>query len=231
MSKEPDDVSTSFLDLNDRHLIGSSHGLVCVSPSPTKIVVINPSTREVKNVTKSRDIPETSFMCQGFGYDSKNDDYKIVLVFQKGENNACFHVLSLRYNIWKVIAEINYVFTSRVVGILCEGALHWLANDTSPEKKIVILSLHFSDEKFMEVPMPDDTRYNKLYNRWKSSWMRLGTINGCLCLSWLISMDIWVMNKERSWEYFGPALKIEYDAVHMIKQLKNYIPNKRPLCH
>ncbi|XP_076920109.1 F-box/kelch-repeat protein At3g06240-like [Bidens hawaiensis] len=237
MSKEPDDVilqrgniSTNFFDLNDRHLIGSSNGLVCVSPSPTKVVVINPSTREVKNVTKSRDIPETGFTCQGFGYDSKNDDYKIILVFQKGENNACFHVFSLRYNIWKVIAEINYVFISRI-GILCEGALHWLAYDTSPEKKIVVLSLRFSDEKFMEVPMPDDARYNKLYNSWKSSRMLLGNMNGCLCLFWLTSINIWVMNKERSWEYFGPVLKIDYDVVHMIKLLKNYVPNKRPLCH
>ncbi|KAJ0727402.1 putative F-box domain-containing protein [Helianthus annuus] len=224
-------IDDNFFGLNDRHLIGSSNGLVCVSPSPAKILVVNPSTREVKKVTKHQ-IPETDSLCWGFGYDSSTDDYKLVLGFKKDENHTCFQVFSLRSNAWKVTGEINYVFSSRV-GILCKGALHWLAYayDTSSEKKNVILSFHFSEEKFLEVPMPDDVKYHQLYNFQHSS-MRLGTMNECLCLYPNVFMrNVWVMNKERSWEMFGRERAIKDDAVHNMKLLKNYIPNKRPLCH
>ncbi|KAJ0727406.1 putative F-box domain-containing protein [Helianthus annuus] len=121
MSKEADYISNQhfefdrgFFELNDSHLLGSCNGLVCVSPSPSKILVINPSTREVKKVRKPR-IPETDFLCWGFGYHSLTNDYKLVLGYKKDENHTCFQVFSLRSNMWKVIGEINYGFTSRVV--------------------------------------------------------------------------------------------------------------------
>ncbi|XP_076923754.1 F-box/kelch-repeat protein At3g06240-like [Bidens hawaiensis] len=182
----------------DRHLLGSSNGLVCVSLSPTEILVINPSTREVKNITKP-EIPETDSLCWGFGYDSIKDDYKVVVGFKKGENSTCFNVFSLRYNDWKVIRETNYVCTSNI-GILFNGGLHWLGYDTSPKKKDVILSFHFSDEKFTEVPMPDYVTHNKLYIG-QTLLMRLGTVKGHLCLfTHLFEFEIWVMNKECSLE-------------------------------
>ncbi|XP_076923755.1 F-box/kelch-repeat protein At3g06240-like, partial [Bidens hawaiensis] len=215
--------------VNDRHLLGSSNGLVCVSPSPNEILVLNPSTREVKKIIKPQ-IPVTDSLCSGFGYDSKNDDYKIILGVGNGECRTCFQVFSLRSDIWKVITEIDYVFTSRA-GMLCEGALHWLAYDTSTKKKNAILSFHFSDEKFLEVPTPDDVTYNELYIG-QPFLMRLGTMDGHLCLFRFTGFNnIWVMNKERSWDKFGTELEIKNDAVHLIKQLKNYIPYKRPLCH
>ncbi|KAF5797305.1 putative F-box domain-containing protein [Helianthus annuus] len=226
------DGNSNFFTLNDRHLFGSSNGLVCVSPSPTKILVINPSTREVKKVRKPQ-IPETNSLCWGFGYDSSTDDYKLVLGFKKDENHTCFQVFSLRSNIWKVIGEINYVFASRV-GILCKGSLHWLAYDTLSEKDDVILSLRLSDGKFLEVPKPDDVRY-QLYNGQHSS-MRLGTMEENLCLFGddIYTHEVWVRkdyNKQQCWEIFGPDHEIKNDVVHSIKLLKHYIPNKRPLCH
>ncbi|XP_076920098.1 F-box protein CPR1-like [Bidens hawaiensis] len=212
----------------DRQLLGSSNGLVCVALSPTEIVVINPSTREVKNVTEPK-ILETDYLCWGFGYDSIKDDYKVVVGFKKGENNTCFHVFSLRYNKWKVIGDTHYVFTSNI-GILFNGGLHWLGYDTSTKTKNVILSFHFSDEKFKEVPMPDDVTHRELYTG-QTLLMRLGTVDGYLCLfTHIFAFEIWIMIKERSWRKFGLGLGIKYDAVHMIKQLKNYIPHKKPLC-
>ncbi|XP_021991706.1 F-box/kelch-repeat protein At3g06240 [Helianthus annuus] len=185
MSKEADYISNQhfefdhgFFELNDSHLLGSCNGLVCVSPSPSKILVINPSTREVKKVRKPR-IPETDFLCWGFGYDSLTNDYKLVLGYKKDENHTCFQVFSLRSNMWKVIGEINYGFTSRV-GILCKGALHWLAYAFDISSNVIV-SFHFLEEKFLEFPMPHDVRYRELVT-WKPFLMRLGNMNECLCL-------------------------------------------------
>lgn len=87
------DIGVNFFDLIDHHLLGSSNGLVCVSPSPTEVVVINPSTREVNELTKP-EIPETESMCWGFGHDSSTDDYKVVLEFRKGKDCTFFQVFS-----------------------------------------------------------------------------------------------------------------------------------------
>ncbi|KAJ0730204.1 putative F-box domain-containing protein [Helianthus annuus] len=235
MSKEADYISNQhfefdrgFFELNDSHLLGSCNGLVCVSPSPSKILVINPSTREVKKVRKPR-IPETDFLCWGFGYHSLTNDYKLVLGYKKDENHTCFQVFSLRSNMWKVIGEINYGFTSRV-GILCKGALHWLAYAFDISSNVIV-SFHFLEEKFLEFPMPHDVRYRELVT-WKPFLMRLGNMNECLCLFPDVFLhDVWVMNKEQSWEVFGVEHAIKDDAVHNIKLLKNYVPHKRPLCH
>ncbi|KAI3706264.1 hypothetical protein L6452_23880 [Arctium lappa] len=226
------EVDDKFFDLHECHLIGSSDGLVCISPSRTEIVVVNPCIREVYKLTKPQ-IPKSGSLCWGFGYDASTDDYKVVLGFMKGENLACFQVFSLRSNMWKVIGEINCTFLSRV-GILLKGALHWIVYNASFEKKNVIISYNLSEEKFAVVPQPDDMSY------WSSvaehSSMRLGTINGCLCAFRYDNLpnEIWMMKDygvKQSWGIFGPERVVKYEAVHGIKRLKNYIPKQRPLCH
>ncbi|XP_024984978.1 F-box protein CPR1-like [Cynara cardunculus var. scolymus] len=226
------EVDGKLFDFHDCHLLGSSDGLVCVSPSRNEIVVVNPSIREVKTLSNPK-IPKFGSLCWGFGYDASTDDYKVVLGFMKGENVTCFQVFSLRSNMWKVIGEINCTFLSRI-GILCEGALHWVVYHASSKKKNVILSFNLSEEKFAEVPQPDDVSYWSRVSDHPS--MRLGTINGCLCSFQYENLpnDLWMMknyNVKQSWGIFGPERVIKYEAVHGIKRLKNYIPNQRPLCH
>lgn len=227
---EVDDGLFSFL--NKCHLLGSSDGLVCVSPFDTEILVVNPSTREVKKLTKPQ-IPKTESFCWGFGYDASTDDYKVVLGCMIRAKVTCFQVFSLRSNMWKVIGEIDFYFLS-MVGILCEGALHWVAYHTSSSMKNVILSFNLSEEKFVEVPQPDDVSYQSRFGR--DLFMRLGTIKDCLCVfryAYLLN-DLWVMkgyNGKQSWEKFGPECEIKQEVVHPIKKLLNYIPNKKPLCY
>lgn len=121
-------INDMFIVLNDHNIIGSCDGLVCVSPPFNKIAVINPSTTEVKNVTKPR-IRKIESRCSGFGYDRMTDDYKIFLGFKKSENCTSIKVFSLRTNMWKDFGEVKFVFISRV-GVLCNGLLHWVVNDT-----------------------------------------------------------------------------------------------------
>lgn len=228
------EVDDRFFDYHYCHLIGSSNGLVCISPSSSEIVVANPSIREVKKLRKPQ-IPETGSLCWGFGYDSSIDDYKVILGFKKGADDVtCFQVLTLKSNEWKFIGEVNYTFISRI-GILCNGALHWVMNGASPENnKKVILSFHISKEEFMEIPQPDDARFESLIGG--RSAMRLGTMDECLCIlrRGLLPYNIWMMkkyNEKQSWEMVDHDCKIKNEAAHCMKELKHYIPHKRSLCH
>lgn len=226
------EIDDKLFDQHECHLLGSSDGLVCISPSRTEIVVVNPSTREVYKLTKPQ-IPEFGSLCWGFGYDASTDDYKVVLGFMKGGNRACFQVFSMRSNMWKVIGNIRYTFVSRL-GILCKGAIHWVVNNASSKKKNVILSLNLSKEKFAIVPQPNNESYRSRVAH--DSSMRLGTINGCLCAFQYESLpnDIWMMkeyNVKQSWGVYERERVTKYEAVHGIKRLKHYIPNQRRLCH
>ncbi|GKE18156.1 F-box/kelch-repeat protein-like protein [Tanacetum coccineum] len=162
------------------HIIGSSNGLVCVSPKDTQVLVTNPLTREVKKLQPgpqiSDDVIDRNLLCWGFGHDSSTDDYKVVMGIKVHKVGTLFQVLSLKSNIWEVISLVKYKFiaTSRF-GILWNGALHWFMKNYNT-KKMVILSFDLSREEFNECPQPDDSRYVSNY------FTRLGIFNKCLCL-------------------------------------------------
>ncbi|KAJ0617160.1 putative F-box associated interaction domain-containing protein [Helianthus annuus] len=78
-------------------------------------------------------------LCYGFGYDSSTDDYKVFVGAEKGENRTCVRVLRLKSNVWRVIPEVEYTFITKV-GILCNGALHWLIRDDENKKRFIIIS-------------------------------------------------------------------------------------------
>ncbi|KAK9078977.1 hypothetical protein SSX86_000646 [Deinandra increscens subsp. villosa] len=220
----------NFFDINYRYLVGSCNGLVCISPHFNEIVVINPLTREVKKIPNPQ-IPETNSLCWGFGYDSINDDYKIVLGLRKGENRTCFQMFSLRSNVWKVLEEVNYVFIS-APGILYKGMLHWVAYDILSKEKDAIFSFHLTDQKFREIPHPE--KYPLCFGKLRAS-MCLGIMEDCLCIfhHWSLPHSVWVMKdyNKQSWEIIEHACEIKHDIVHCIKLLADYIPNKSPLCY
>ncbi|KAI3822983.1 hypothetical protein L1987_10586 [Smallanthus sonchifolius] len=176
---------------NDRYLVGSCNGLVCISPRFNEVVIVNPLTSEAKKVPNPQ-IPKTKSLCWGFGYDSIKDDYKIVLGFRKGENHTCFQMFSLRSKVWKVLGEVDYAIIS-TVGILCKGMLHWETYDISSKQKDVVLSFHLMDEKFWEIPQPD-VKYH-LYFGQVRALMCLGILEDCLCISLPSSVPhkVWIM--------------------------------------
>ncbi|XP_071687401.1 F-box/kelch-repeat protein At3g23880-like [Rutidosis leptorrhynchoides] len=175
-------------------MVGSCDGLVCISPIDGKLLVTNPSTREVR---KLPNLPYNSRfnVCWGFGYDFSTDDYKVVVGFNESEHHMRFQVLSLKSNQWKIIGEIDTLTYYTLIpgsGVLYDGALHWLVYDTK-EKKTVLLSFDLSLEKFKEIPQPCDYPNT------------LGTFEECLCIvgpynSISNSRDTWVMNKYGCWQ-------------------------------
>ncbi|GJR99654.1 F-box protein CPR1-like protein [Tanacetum coccineum] len=159
-------------------VIGSSNGLVCLSVH--ELLVANPLTREVKALQYPLDIVFNS-SCWGFGYDSVNDDFKVVLGVMKGKDQTCFEVISLKSNAWKVIGEVDYRCSKlQCVGVLCNGAIHWVMHPKNNKKEQVILSFDLSKEEFKEIPQHDDARC-KSDNACQQN-MILGIMEECLCL-------------------------------------------------
>lgn len=227
------EVDDGYFDYHYCHLIGSSNGLVCISPFNAELLVANPSIREVKKL-RNPPIRNVGSFCWGFGYDSSIDDYKVIYGFRKNEGVTCFQVLTLKSNEWKVIGEVNYNFISRI-GIICNGALHWVMNAGSPQNNNkVIVSFHISKEEFTEIPQPDDERFESVIAR--HPMMRLGTMEDCLCIyrRAMLPRNIWIMkeyNVKQSWGMVEHDCEIKQVAAHCMKELKHYIPHKRSLCH
>ncbi|GJX11689.1 F-box/kelch-repeat protein-like protein isoform X1 [Tanacetum coccineum] len=93
-------------DSNNRlryRLVGSSNGLVCIHDRDNdKFFVINPSTREVKELEKPPQ--DRAIEVSGFGYDSSIDDFKVVEGFYDGYYSYFFKVLTLKSNVWRSVA-------------------------------------------------------------------------------------------------------------------------------
>ncbi|GJU82580.1 zinc finger, CCHC-type containing protein [Tanacetum coccineum] len=128
-------------------LIGSSNGLVYISSYHTSFLVVNPSTREVKQLTSPppQGYNRWSYV-SGFGYDSFIDDFKVVIGHRCNPNNdyLMFYVLELKTNIWRsVVIEWDYEYL-KGNGIICNGAIHWLHQDIN--NIVIIASFDLSKE-------------------------------------------------------------------------------------
>ncbi|GKC45768.1 F-box protein CPR1-like protein [Tanacetum coccineum] len=200
-------------------VIGSSNGLVCLSCYGFDFFVVNPSTREVKELKNLPDYPyDVHIYASGFGYDSSIDDFKVVIGSRCNPNdNIAFNVLELKTNIWRsIVVESDYEYLDGN-GILCNGAIYWLHRDFD---YFGIVSFDLSKEVFKKISLP------KLNDKWN-----LGTMKDHLCVFRFPNTDlkenddeieIWVMrNDQVSWE--RKLLPPGYDAN---KTTMNYVPHK-----
>nr|GFB80036.1 F-box/kelch-repeat protein At3g06240-like [Tanacetum cinerariifolium] len=125
-------------------VVGSSNGLVCISLNNKDFLVVNPSTRKVKEL---RNAPE-AYRVSGFSFDSSIDDYKVVIGFRNEHSKSyVFEVLTLKSNVWRsVYIESGYDILLGN-GVLCNGAIHWASYRNN---KKVIVSFHLSKESRRE---------------------------------------------------------------------------------
>ncbi|GJR18365.1 ribonuclease H-like domain-containing protein [Tanacetum coccineum] len=208
---------------------GSSNGLVCIS-SLNQLFLTNPSTREFQELQKPPILPEM-WKCYGFGYDSSTDDYKLVTVTYHLSNGALAHTLSLKSNAWKHFGHVNYSFYDNKPGILFNGALHWFWFDANytRDRKALIVSFDLAKEEFIEIPQPDDPRYDWSYGS------RLGIIEDRLCI--FHERDdrrpfrIWVMknyNVKPSWELLPDHYKMKDNVVQYMEMIMDCDHKKKP---
>ncbi|XP_026418993.1 F-box/kelch-repeat protein At3g06240-like [Papaver somniferum] len=148
-------------------ILGSSNGLVCIQPRE-RICIWNPATREYKRVPKPPSVdsnPDLTFQgfdfdgtFHGFGFDRKNDDYKILRIVNQKSKVSEASVYSLTSNSWKNLGLIPYEFSSSTTkGFLLDGVLHWIADGPCTGQFIpyVVVCYDISDETFHHVPFPD----------------------------------------------------------------------------
>ncbi|GJR52237.1 F-box protein CPR1-like protein [Tanacetum coccineum] len=218
-----------YYSIKKYNIVGSSNGLVCISSSNARVLVGNPSIREFKILPNPRktdieDIPG-SYPFLGFGYDSFSDDYKVVL----GKPESV-QVLSLKTNVWRSLGKLEYLYYHfpTFVGILCNGAIHWLMQEPKDKNtlKCVIVSFDLSTEKIKEIPLPE---YDERFEVTLLSY--LGIIDECLCIydQSRTHCPRWVMknyNVKESWTLLPSYDEVPHDekvndAIQTLEQLKN----------
>lgn len=197
-------------------VVGYCRGLVCYAIQEKHLFLLNPSTG------KSNKLPDLNvklkngcFLLYGFGYDERNDDYKVVVIFCVF-SSASVHetevmVYSLNTNYWRRIQDFKGGIPLDDSGKYVNGKLHWAASvsyasaggGSSYEWKIVGLDL--ADESYEEINGPDSGENT---NDWT-----FGVVNGCLCVLYNYlgtRADLWVMKEYGSQESWTKMVSIPY---------------------
>ncbi|XP_026458772.1 F-box protein CPR1-like [Papaver somniferum] len=94
-------------------ILGSAHGLVCIDTYPSDICVWNPTTREYKPIPVPSSYSKPYYChAHGFGFDCKNDDYKME------DRDICTHidVWAMADNKWSKHLEITAHVTDMYFG-------------------------------------------------------------------------------------------------------------------
>nr|XP_008391526.2 F-box protein CPR1-like [Malus domestica] len=155
-------------------ILGSCNGAVCIkSTENAEIALWNPSIQKFKRIPFT---PSVSSPQYGFGYDSTNDDYKLVEIekistpysvdvskwswenISNGSWPYCVtltyevHVYSLKSNLWKKIQSMPSKGLELVSKIqFSKGALNWVMANNNMS---IILTLDLATEKYGEFYSP-----------------------------------------------------------------------------
>lgn len=146
---------------------GSCNGLVLLSAHDEDgghtLIVLNPVTIEFVTLPKSGfdivdDMKEIDIVF-GFGYDSTNDDYKVVTIsFFEEEvdmDGVHVHVYSLKTNTWRWVCDFSYDHTygKSYPGVFVNEFLHWIAIRGSDDLGVIV-AFSLENENFSEVALP-----------------------------------------------------------------------------
>ncbi|GLU14775.1 hypothetical protein SLE2022_313250 [Rubroshorea leprosula] len=187
-----------FIDFpSELQLQGSCNGLICLTDrSESEIILWNLLTEDpnhIKPVSLQQDRLRYSYQgsVYGFGYDSSNDDYKVVrfstfFYISRGITPNAW-VYSLRKNAWKEI-EIppTFDFIRARNGVFTCGALHWLGESFLENQKF-IFAVDLETDIFRKVPLPDSLVGLK-------TSLNIGVLGGCLSVTSLLPQHgVWVM--------------------------------------
>lgn len=196
------------------NVVGSCDGLALIVNEEGIKYLINPTTSEHVKVSNSPVAldPEISFSMHGFGYDSANDDYKIVTLSYYDTDNehepdcadTFLDVYSSKEGSWTRLGSSPYDHAVSIddSGKFLNGALHWLASSKSTGYSSVITAFNLADEVFKELPPPASLDKNKFV------FNRLVVLEGCLCIvddHFHDHIDVWVMKEYgdgESWTKF-----------------------------
>ncbi|XVE64391.1 hypothetical protein DITRI_Ditri07aG0097300 [Diplodiscus trichospermus] len=157
-------------------VVGSVDGLVCLDVSPcygSEFVLWNPGTKQFKRldyplVASSKSNP-IWLVFVGFGFDSFNNDYKIVrIVSFKRDGELQFvrvEVYSWKNGVWKEIEESFdlALLCGAQDGVVVDGSLNWvgIGLERYADRKVVV-SFDLGREVFKTIPLPAVTRISNV---------------------------------------------------------------------
>lgn len=215
-----------------KNIVGSCNGLLCFQKrnDGDEFWLYNPVTYDFKHIHHSSPY-KNDFHSMGFGYDSINNDYKIVKLVHKpykfsaynvSYNTIEFYVYSLKKNSWKFIKlfpEVHKVWPSlnnsnkSVVSrsmIFSNKALNWLCYDIAEDfwgRNKTISCLNLETEEYYEVPLPD--LYFDPTEEWKLADIS-ENLHLVISLPWeCFYIDIWIMKEygvKESWTMLSRVL-------------------------
>ncbi|OVA20844.1 F-box associated domain [Macleaya cordata] len=132
-------------------------------------------------------------------------------------------VHKLGSNSWKRIKFIPYNFFTYggVIGVLVNGALHWIASRhvEGSEASKVIVSFDIGDEIFHELPLP-----NGLDDKME---INVGVLGGGLCLLgnlYKVCVDVWVMKDYGVIESWTKLFTIPHHrtCIHYLRPIQSF---------
>ncbi|XP_026459626.1 F-box/kelch-repeat protein At3g06240-like [Papaver somniferum] len=151
-------------------------------------VIWNPTTREYKVLPNSPTRVTNHYSSiYSFGYDYKNDDYKLV----KGD---FIQDGSVKLPPREEDVYVSEVYSLRVSGVLVNGLRHWLAkrkNGIKGLREQFIISFDFSEERFKQMQLPKGFQDDRPLHT-------VGVWEECLCVVHGVwdpcnQLEIWVM--------------------------------------
>ncbi|KAL0699398.1 hypothetical protein Bca4012_055520 [Brassica carinata] len=176
-------------------IIGSSHGLVCISPCEGAVFLYNPTIGESKRLPENKKmITGEEFQTHGFGFDDLSGDYKVVKLVADGDGDHVLNasVYSLKSDSWRWMCDLSYehkdCFSS---GVTLNGAVHWVFTN---QNQRVVLAFDVKTEQFREMSLPGEAE--DCAHSYRN--FIVGVLNGRLCVvnsCYEVHDDVWVMNE------------------------------------
>ncbi|XP_068344261.1 F-box protein CPR1-like [Pyrus communis] len=184
----------------------SSNGIICIrTETPDRveeIVLWNPSIHKFKKIpspTFEQPPSSDTLHCRyGFGYDSANDDYKLLGIARflvNWDMNIVVHqyqIYSLKSNSWRKTKnmprdELHFALSEIVFS---NGALSWQAYNVL-DKKFYVVTFELASEKYHWFPNPPVDRDGDFWS--------LEVLGDSLCAVRWRTRDGWIMKEHGSW--------------------------------
>nr|XP_023878302.1 F-box/kelch-repeat protein At3g06240-like [Quercus suber]POE78567.1 f-box/kelch-repeat protein [Quercus suber] len=127
------------------------HGLVFVHSNTGELAIWNPLIRRYRKLPTLENTFPSTMIALGFGYDTRNDDYKVLRVVQFLNREFDVKMYSPKSKSWKNIKEQwpkkEWTISSKSVSV--NGALHWLVAENK-QGSVIILAFDLAIEKFRD---------------------------------------------------------------------------------
>ncbi|MBA0602997.1 F-box/kelch-repeat protein At3g23880 [Gossypium raimondii] len=192
---------------NHHSIVGACNGLLCLMDFQFSFdsifILCNPIIRKSITLPKPCLSSLPYKISVGFGFDSAQNDYKLLKITKKGVLDKYVEVelYSLKRNCWKILAPPKYDLYSDDFMVYVNETVHWIAyervnNEGSYSCKLLILGFDMRDDVFKEIMLPERLRnlphqseiYVIPYDELSSiAVIELGSLHA--------ECDIWVMKK------------------------------------